>query len=87
MDDLIKLLTGLTGSIILCASFYQGYRAWFHPDELQIILIQDAQRRSSWPFSKEWIVELTKKYGVTASRVGTVLLVIVILIVEAIVFL
>ena len=83
MDDLSKLLTGLTGFIILCASTYQGYRAWLHPDELQIIFIQDAQRRSSWPFSKELIVELTRKYGITATRIGTALLAIVVLLVEA----
>jgi len=87
MDDLDKILVGIFGIVALGSCIYQGYFAWFHPAEFKIILIQNTQRRSSWPFPKEALVEFNRKYGVWMARFGNVLLTIIILIIEANVFL
>ena len=81
MDQLEKIFIGLVGIILLGFILHTGYFAWFHPDELQIILIQDAQRRSSWPFPKEAFVDFYRKYGILMTRITTILFALMFLII------
>ena len=58
---------------------YWGYLAWFHPDKLKEKLIKDAEKRSTWPFSKTYSVDFAEKHGVRMMRFNTLVGAVIIL--------